>query len=316
MDATSLSTPADVTGTIRWSADDIGDLSGRTAVVTGSNRGIGFQLALELAHRGARVIVATRSAVRGHVAVEHIRRQARWSDVRWVALDLASLRSVRAFADQFSDRYEHLDLLINNAGIGFAPYERTSDGFESTFGTNHLGHFALTGLLAARLLDTANSRVVTVASRAHAWPRARLDFDDLQCANHYRREVAYARSKLANVLFAFELHRRLTKAGASVRSVAASPRLTATSFGPPEPARRLVLRLRLGRGAQPTSAGALPILCAATAPDVWGGDYVQPATRGGPPAKLMAALPAYDTYSAARLWALSEELTGCEFRVG
>ncbi|HEV7647112.1 MAG TPA: oxidoreductase [Actinophytocola sp.] len=299
----------------RWSPDDIGDLAGRTAVVTGSNKGIGRQLALELAGHGARVVVAARDPARGDAAVAAIRAEVREADVRREELDLASLRSVRTFACRFAQRYGRLDVLINNAGVGYGPYRRTDDGFESTFGTNHLGHFALTGLLLALLLDSPGSRVVTVASRAHEWPHARLDFDDLQLDRTYERTTAYARSKLANVLFAFELDRRLGRAGAPVRSVAASPRLTATSFGPPELARRLLLRARLGRGAQPVAVGALPVLYAATAPCVVGGDYVQPATRGGPPARLRAAEPAYDTGSAARLWQLSEELTGCSFGV-
>src|SRR4051794_13781922 len=299
----------------RWSPDDIGDLAGRTAVVTGSNKGIGRQLARDLALHGARVVVATRDTARGDAAVAAIRRDVRGADVHREELDLASLRSVRTFADRFTDRYGGLDVLINNAGIGYGPYPRTLDGVESTFGTNHLGHFALTGLLLAPLLDNPGSRVVTVASRAHEWPVARLDFDDLQLTNSYERTAAYARSKLANILFAFELDRRLALIGAPVRSVAASPRLTATTFGPPELLRRLRLRARLGRGALPVAVGALPILYAATAGDVAGGDYVQPATRGGPPTRLRAAEPAYDQGVAARLWQLSEGLTGCTFEV-
>jgi len=308
-------TSSGATSADRWSPGDIGDLAGRTAVVTGSNKGIGRRLARDLAEHGARVVIATRDAARGDAAVAAIRREIRAADVHREELDLASLRSVRTFARRFGERYGRLDVLINNAAVGYGPYRRTDDGFESTFGTNHLGHFALTGLLLAMLLDSPGSRVVTVASRAHEWPIARLDFDDLQFSRTYQRTTAYARSKLANILFAFELHRRLARAGAPVHSVAASPRLTATTFGPPEPLRRLALRVRLGRGAQPVALGVYPILYAATAAGVAGGDYIQPATRGGPPTKLLAAAPAYDLGSAARLWQLSEELTGCSYGV-
>lgn len=299
----------------QWSPDDIGELAGRVAIVTGSNRGIGLHAAVELACHGARVVVATRDAARGRAAVETIRTRAPRSTVDWAELDLADLSSVRAFADRFLDRHDRLDLLLNNAGIGYVPYGRSKDGFETTFATNHLGHFALTGLLLSRLLASPDARVVTVASRVHGLPHAELDLADPQFENGYRRSAAYARSKLANLLFAFELHRRLTGAARSLRSVATSPRLTATSFGPPELALRVLLRMRLGWGAQPVAIGSLPILYAATAPEVAGGDYIQPLTRGGAPTKQRAAPWAYDESSARRLWELSEDLTGCAFEI-
>jgi NAD(P)-dependent dehydrogenase (short-subunit alcohol dehydrogenase family) len=298
-----------------WTAAGIPDQTGRTVVVTGSNRGIGLQAAFELARHGAYTVVATRRAGNAEAAAEHIRRRAPGALVEPMRLDLADLDSVREFAARFRATHDRLDLLINNAGVGYLPYGRTADGFEATLGTNHFGHFALTGLLLDLLLDRPGARVVTVASRVHEHPEACLDFDDLLFERHYDPATAYARSKLANLLFAHELHRRLAAAGVALRSVGTSPRLTATQFGPPEPAQRLALLRSLGSDAQSIPAGTTPILYAATAPGVRGGDYVQPVRRGGPPVTRPAAPAAYDVVAAQRLWAISEKTTGVCYQV-
>jgi NAD(P)-dependent dehydrogenase (short-subunit alcohol dehydrogenase family) len=298
-----------------WTAAGIPDQTGRTVIVTGSNRGIGLEAAFELGRHGAHVVVATRRAGNAEAAAEYIRRRAPGALVEPMRLDLADLDSVREFAARFRAGHDRLDLLINNAGVGYLPYARTADGLEATLGTNHFGHFALTALLLDRLLQRPGARVVTVASRVHELPEACLDFDDLLYERHYDAAIAYARSKLANLLFAQELHRRLAAVGAALRSVATSPRLTATQFGPSEPAQWLALRSRLGPDAQSIPVGTTPILYAATAPGVRGGDYIQPTHRGGPPVALRAAAPAYDVVAAQRLWAVSEETTGVRYQV-
>lgn len=296
----------------QWTTDDIPDQSGRVAVVTGGNSGIGLVTSLELARHGAHVIIAGRSPENGRKAVDDIRRQVPGATVEWAKLDLSDLTSVRSFAEEFSAGHDALDLLINNAGLAFQPYSKTKDGFEIIFGTNHLGHFALTGLLLPTLLATPDARVVTVASDIHEMSRAKLDFDDLQFERGYSRVTAYARSKLANLLFMLELHRRLTAAGHTLRSIAAQPGLTATNLGP-RPLGNRVVRLLLKLIAQSSEVGAAPTLYAATSPDAHGGEYFQPARRNGPPALHQAAQWAYDEEAASRLWAVSEELTHVSF---
>jgi NAD(P)-dependent dehydrogenase (short-subunit alcohol dehydrogenase family) len=299
----------------QWTTEDIPDLAGSTAIVTGSNRGIGLQVATDLARHHARVIIATRDPKCAQAAVGSILRHVPGGDVDWAPLDLADLASVRAFAHSIAGRFDRLDLLINNAAIGYVPRRLTADGFEATLGTNHFGHFALSGLLMPLLLRTAHARIVTVASSAHGWPQAQIDLEDLNFEHRYRRNAAYARSKLANMLFARELQRRVEQSGQGLRSVAVNPGLTVTKLGPPEPGLRMLLRLRLGGNAQPVARGAVPVLFAAVAPEVRGGDYVRPVVRGGPPAVCAAAAQAYDSSVARRLWELSEQATGVTFVV-
>ncbi|MFF3666707.1 oxidoreductase [Microtetraspora malaysiensis] len=285
-----------------WSVDDIPDLTGRTAVVTGANSGIGLPTALELARHGARVIVASRDPDRGRAAVGQILERAPGAHTEFERLDLADLGSVRAFADAIGSRLDGLDLLVNNAGVGMIPRSTTADGFESQLGTNHFGHFALTGLLMPLLLARTRPRVVTVASDAHKM--GRLDFDDLELRRGYGRMSAYGRSKLANLLFAFELQRR---AGSRLLSVATHPGATATDIvklGPLSGVLKALLRVAM----QPPEAGALPSLYAATSPEIRGGEFLGPKLK--PPATSAAAR---DEALARRLWTVSEELTGVQF---
>ncbi|MFI7442436.1 oxidoreductase [Nonomuraea indica] len=280
-----------------WTPADMPDLTGRSAIVTGANSGIGLPTALELARRGARVTVTARSADKGAGAVARIRQEVPDARVDHARLDLADLASVREFAAGV----DQVDLLVNNAGVGMTPKSVTKDGFELQFGTNHLGHFALTGLLLPRLLARPGARVVTVSSDAHA--RGSIDFDDLALDHGYGRMSAYGRSKLANLLFALELQRRVQRARADLVSVATHPGATAThivKLGP--------LQWLLGVFLQSPEAGAVPSLYAATSPDIRGGEFV------GPRAKLLTPSPtARSTEVAARLWDVSAELTGVRF---
>ncbi|MEU6480834.1 oxidoreductase [Streptomyces sp. NPDC047017] len=300
-----------------WNAGDIPDLRGRTAVVTGANGGLGYVTARELARKGARVVLACRSAARGSEAVARIGREAPGARVEAAALDLADLASVREFARAYP--YDRLDLLVNNAGVMALPYGRTADGFETQFGVNHLGHFALTGLLLPTLLATPGARVVTVSSMLHVL--ANIDPRDLGGERAYRRWTAYARSKTANLLFTHELARRLAAAGADPVAAAAHPGYAATGLqtaGPRAEGRRgaeRLMELANRAVAQPAEAGALPTLYAATAPGVRPDSFTGPsfAMWRGAPAPSPRAPWTRDDRAAARLWAASEELTGVAY---
>jgi NAD(P)-dependent dehydrogenase (short-subunit alcohol dehydrogenase family) len=295
-----------------WTADDIGDQSGRVAVVTGANSGIGYIAALELARHGATVVVASRSPERGQAAVQRIQAEGIEGQAHFLELDLASLASVRAFAEAFLDRFDRLDLLINNAGVMATPEAQTKDGFELQLGTNHLGHFALTGQLVERMIVTPGSRVVTVSSMAHR--QGEMDFDDLHSRNKsYSRWGVYGQSKLANLLFTFELNRRLAAAGAPTIAVAAHPGWTATNL------QRTSL---LARALNPLLAmkpeqGALPTLFAAVGEPVAGGDYIGPDGWGearGYPTQVGTTDAARSLEDAARLWRESVAAVGVNFR--
>jgi NAD(P)-dependent dehydrogenase (short-subunit alcohol dehydrogenase family) len=304
-----------------WTAEDVPPLEGRLAIVTGANSGLGLETARALARRGARVVLACRNPEKASAAKREISATAAAPDgVEALPLDLASLTSVRAFADAIHERHRALHLLVNNAGVMAIPLRRTRDGFEMQLGTNHLGHFALTGLLLDLLLTAPGARVVTVSSSMHRIGRMR--FDDLHGERSYGPWRAYAQSKLANLLFAFELQRRLARKGAGVLSVAAHPGYAATNLqeaGPRERnatfmARATVLGNRLI--AQSAAMGALPTLYAATAPDVRGGDYFGPDSwfeMRGHPCRVGATARALDEQAAVRLWTVSEELTGVRF---
>jgi NAD(P)-dependent dehydrogenase (short-subunit alcohol dehydrogenase family) len=300
----------------KWTAEEIPDQQGRTAIVTGANSGLGRIVARELARRGAQVIIASRDNAKGAEAARAIRAAFPSSTVEAAQLDLANLRSIRAFADRIREGNDHIDLLINNAGVMAAPYRRTADGFELQFGTNHLGHFALTGLLLPLLYEGHDARVVTVSSNNHK--AGKMNFDDLQGERRYSRWGAYAQSKLANLLFAFELDRRLKAAGSRLISVAAHPGYSATNLqlsGPP-PHERLAMRLSNRLFAQSAEVGALPLLYAATAPELPGGSYVGPDGAGemrGYPALVHATKRANDEAAARRLWEISEQLTSVRF---
>jgi NAD(P)-dependent dehydrogenase (short-subunit alcohol dehydrogenase family) len=304
-----------------WTPDAIPDLSGRTAVVTGANSGIGLHTSIELARHGAHVVMAARDPKRGDDALRRVLAEAatadRQPDVELLALDLADLASVRAFAASVTAAHLRLDLLVNNAGVMALPRrETTVDGFERQFGTNHLGHFALTGLLLPALLEGA-ARVVTVSSLAHR--QGRMTFDDLQSERSYQPWAAYGQSKLANLLFTMELQRRGDAAGADLVSVAAHPGVSATNLvaaGPGAGRARWVNKV-MDAGSrllsQPAAAGAWPTLYAATEPGVRGAEFFGPAGLGGArgyPTRAVARPPAYDPDLASQLWQRSSELTG------
>jgi hypothetical protein len=301
-----------------WTADRMGDLSGRTVVVTGANSGLGFEATRAFARAGAHVVLACRSRTRGTLAKQSITRETPDASLAVRTLDLASLSSVRRFAERFDA--EALDLLVNNAGVMAIPRRTTEDGFETQFGVNHLGHFALTGLLLDRLVAGGGARVVTVSSAFHR--RGEVDFDDLQHADSYGPWEAYAQSKLANLLFAYELQRRLDDADLPVTSVAAHPGYAATNLqlrGPQmrdSPVRTALNVLANRLFAQNAEMGALPILYAATAPAVSGGDYVGPDSfRGlrGYPTVTESSDRSRDPDLARDLWRVSASLTGVTF---
>ncbi|MDC0722526.1 oxidoreductase [Nannocystis bainbridge] len=288
-----------------WGTKDIPRLDGTTAVVTGANSGIGYYTALELARAGAEVVIGCRDAARGEEALSGLRQQS-GGKVELVPLDLSSLASVRSFAEQVRRAHPRLDLLVNNAGIMALPRrETTVDGFEKQFGTNHLGHFALTGLLLPALRASAAPRVVTVSSGV-AWG-ARLDIDDLQSERRYTPMGTYGRSKLANLMFMLELQRRAGDTG--LRSMAAHPGGASTGLQKHAFTRSIKL---LGQSAQD---GALPSLRAATAADVRGGEYYGPRIllMRGAPIRAWVPPQARNEQLAARLWQRSEELTGVRF---
>ena len=299
----------------RWTAEQIPDQTGRVAVVTGANSGIGLEAARELARRGASVVLACRNADKGGEAKRKIVDAVPSAAVAVEALDLGSLASVRAFAERFAASHERLDLLINNAGVMAPPRQVTSDGFELQFGTNHLGHFALTGLLIGMMDGRDDARVVIVSSGAHR--TGRIAFDDLQGEQSYGRWRAYGQSKLANLLFMYELDRRLRARSSSIRTVAAHPGYAATNLQSAAAPRLDVMLMSVGNAifAQSAAMGALPTLYAATVPDLAGGTYVGPSgmfeMRGHPQA-VSASAAARDEAVAQRLWGVSAELTGVD----
>jgi NAD(P)-dependent dehydrogenase (short-subunit alcohol dehydrogenase family) len=300
----------------KWTAERIPDQAGRTAVVTGANSGLGLVTARELARAGARVVVACRNTDKGAAAAKSIEAAAPGAAVEVEALDLASLESVRGFAERFRAGQEGLDLLINNAGVMASPRRLTEDGFELQLGTNHLGHFALTGLLIPAMEGRQEARVVTLSSGAHR--TGRIAFENLKGERRYMRWRAYGQSKLANLLFALELDRRLRAAGSSARSLAAHPGYAATNLQSAAPPLldRLVMTVTNRLIAQSAEMGALPVLYAATYPGLEGGTYVGPDGIGeqrGHPKPVGMSRAARDEAVAKRLWDVSEELTGVHF---
>jgi NAD(P)-dependent dehydrogenase (short-subunit alcohol dehydrogenase family) len=306
----------------KWTEQDIPSLKGKVAIVTGANSGLGLETSAELARAGATVIMACRDPKRAESALADVQRRAPKAKVMTMALDLADLASIRAFAAAFKRKHKKLHILCNNAGVMHLPFQKTRDGFEMQMGTNHLGHFALTGLLFDRLNATEGARIVSVASVAHLFTKG-LDLSDLNWERRrYNKADAYGKSKLANLMFHYELTRLLKKHGSPAISVAAHPGYSATNigFGTKEKTPRLK-RLAMNVGnrllAQPANMGALPSLYAATVLQVQPGDYIGPdgwfmQFRGYP--KNVAARPAArDPKQAAKLWALSEQLTGVQF---
>jgi NAD(P)-dependent dehydrogenase (short-subunit alcohol dehydrogenase family) len=303
----------------KWTAEQIPSQAGRTALVTGANSGIGYQAALELARHGAHVLLGCRNAAKGRAALDRLMREAPGASAEVAELDMASLASIRAFAAAFAARGIVLDLLINNAGVMALPArELTPDGFERQFGTNHLGHFALTGLLMPQLLASPAPRVVTVASLAHR--NGKIEFDNLQSERKYKPWDAYGASKLANILFAKELDRRARAAQSRLVSVAVHPGVSTTNIienGPGSNGlKAVVLKLVGPMIMQPDAAGALPTLYAATSPDAKGGEYIGPdgwMEMKGSPVVVQPRANGLDTAVGARLWTVSEALTGVTY---
>jgi NAD(P)-dependent dehydrogenase (short-subunit alcohol dehydrogenase family) len=296
----------------RWTAEQIGDQAGRVVVVTGANSGIGLETARQLAKKGATVVIASRNAAKAEKAANNIKRDNPAGQVLVMLLDLADLESVRAFAEEFRARFDRLDLLVNNAGVMMPPQSKTADGFELQFGTNHLGHFALTGLLLDLLLKTKGSRVVNVSSSAHRY--GEIDFDDLNWEKRKYKEMAsYGQSKLANMLFTLELQRRLEKTGGGTLAISCHPGWTGTD---------LQRHSSLFRFLNPFFSmkpwqGALPTLYSAVSDDVVGAGYYGPdgfMQMRGYPVLTEPKETAKDAAVAKRLWGVSEEMTGAEFR--
>ncbi|MGH3633471.1 MAG: SDR family NAD(P)-dependent oxidoreductase [Mycobacterium sp.] len=300
----------------KWSEVDVGDQSGRIAIVTGANTGIGYHTAAVLAQHGAHVVLAVRDPEKGNAALARIVAAHPGADVTLQELDLSSLDSVRSAADALRASYPRIDLLINNAGVMWTPKQVTADGFEMQFGTNHLGHFALTGLLLDHLLPVRGSRVVTVSSMGHRI-RASIHFDDLQWERRYDRVGAYGQSKLANLLFTYELQRRLADRQQNTVAVAAHPGGSNTELARNLPAIFKPAVALLGPVLfQSAAMGALPTLRAATDPGVEGGQYYGPDGLGeqrGHPKLVSSSAQSHDEELQHRLWTVSEELTGVTF---
>ena len=306
-----------MTDSNRWIVERVPDLTGKVAVVTGANSGLGLETTRVLARKGAHVILAVRSEAKGGKAVEEIRAHTPGAGLEVMPLDLASLESVHRFAGAFLAGCDRLDILVNNAGVMAIPHRKTADGFELQFGTNYLGHFALTGLLTPVILRTPGARVVTVSSSAHTFGRIR--FDDLNGERSYGKWSSYGQSKLANLLFAYELQRKLAAAGSGAISVAAHPGFANTNLqlvGPQMEGSRFGVRLMAIANrlmAQSAAMGALPEIYAATSPQVRGGDFIGPdglLEQRGFPVKVKSNARSRDEAAATRLWAVSEQLTG------
>ena len=304
----------------RWTAEDVADQSGRRVLITGGNSGIGLEAARLLAAKGAGVVIACRDLAKGRRAVDGIQATAGSVDVELLQLDLADLAAVEAAAEEYRERFASLDVLVNNAGVMAVPYRATVDGFELQLGTNHLGHFALAGHLLPSLLAGTSPRVVTISSGMHKF--GRIDFDNLDAAKGYSKWSVYSMSKLANLLYTFELQRRIQAAGLDLVAVAAHPGYASTNLQTAGPRMRGSALLEAGWRAfnalagQSAARGSLPTVYAAVAPEVAGGDYIGPSGPGelwGSPVKVRATRAARDAATAQRLWSVSQQLTGVAY---
>jgi NAD(P)-dependent dehydrogenase (short-subunit alcohol dehydrogenase family) len=300
----------------KWTTTDIPDQTGRTAVITGANTGLGYETATALAAKGAHVVLAVRNTDKGDDAAARITSAHQGATVDVQKLDLTSLDSVRQAADELRSKHDTIDLLINNAGVMMTPKGTTQDGFELQFGTNHLGHFAFTGLLLDRLLPVSGSRVVTVSSVGHRFARNGIRFDDLQWEKDYSRVGAYGQAKLANLMFTYELQRRLQ--GTNTIAAAAHPGGSRTELTRNLPWVVGAVSGLLEPLFQGADMGALPTLRAATDPGVIGGQYFGPDGFGeqrGYPKVVASSQASHDIDAQRRLWTVSEQLTGVEFPV-
>ncbi len=295
---------------MNFSIEQVREQGDRVAIVSGGNSGIGLETCRALARKGAQVVMASRNVEKAEAAKLDLLKSVPNARVEVLTLNLSDLNSVKSFVGKFGDKYDRLDYLINNAGVMFPPLEKTLQGYELTFATNHLGHFLLTGLLLERLTSTPGSRVVTVSSLAHR--QGKMDFSNLNAENKYSKTGAYAQSKLANLLFTMELDRRLRRANAKTIAVAAHPGWTQTNL---QVHTKIFTFLNPYFGQGPAD-GALPSLCAALAPDVKGGEYFGPAgfmEIKGPPKRVKAIAAAHDLETASRLWKLSEQMSGSSY---
>ncbi len=299
-----------------WTTNDIPDQTGRTAVITGANTGLGYETAAALAAAGAHVVLAVRNTDKGQAAADLISRRSPGASVAVQELDLTSLESIRAAAEQLRAAHDSIELLINNAGVMFTPRSTTKDGFELQFGTNHLGHFAFTGLLLDHIVAAPGSRVVTVSSVGHRFARNGIRFDDLQWEKDYSRVGAYGQAKLANLMFTYELQRRLR--GTGTIAAAAHPGGSRTELTRNLPPLLGAVTKLAEPLFQPAEMGALPQLRAATDPGVIGGQYFGPDGFGeqrGYPVVVASTRVSHDIAAQKRLWTVSEQLTGVTFRV-
>jgi NAD(P)-dependent dehydrogenase (short-subunit alcohol dehydrogenase family) len=296
--------------TMNWTAKDIPDQTAKTAIVTGANVGLGLETARALAAHGTTVILACRNLEKATAAKMGIQQSVPNAKLEVIQLDLADLASVRAFATAFKTKFEHLDILVNNAGIMGPPFTKTKDGFEMQFGANHLGHFALTGLLLEKLWQTPGARVVVVSSAVERG--AKIDFENLHSEKSYSPFAAYGQSKLSNLLFCYELGRRFQKTGINAIAAAAHPGWTATNLQQNAPQFKFLNPIF----AQTPVWGALPSLYAATASDVQNGDYFGPSgflEMRGTPKRVQSTARSHDFELAKKLWDISESLTGVTF---
>jgi len=305
-----------------WTADDIPDLKEAKVIVTGANSGIGFEASKIFAENNAEVVMACRSIERGRKAKEKIEEEIGGSSIELTELDLASLDSIKSFAEEFKANHEKLDMLCNNAGVMAIPEEETEDGFEKQFGVNHLGHFALTAKLFPALKKADKATVVTQSSGLHK--QGKIDFEDLMHKENYHAQQAYADSKLANLLFAYELDRKIRRENLDIRSVGCHPGYAATNLqtrGAEKTGNKLkkyTMKAMNKLMAQSARKGALPMLYASTSPEVEGGDYIGPGglmNMRGLPEKQESSEASYSTEKAEELWAVSEELTGIDFQI-
>ena len=304
--------------TQNWTTANIPDLTGKVVIVTGGNSGVGYEAAKEFARKGAQTILACRSMQKGQTAIDLIRKEIPTAPAEIMQLDLASLASVRSFVETFKSKFDRLDILVNNAGIMWLPDRKTEDGFERHFGTNHLGHFALTGLLIDLIQKTPQARVVTVSSIGHR--SGVMDFDDLmfERENDYQRQKVYGRSKLANLLFTYELQRRLEAGNGNAIAIAAHPGMCRSNLlsKPESPLLfRLVMPLS-GLMVQSAAMGALPIIRAAVDPDAKGGQFYGPNGKNevrGYPVVVPSSSTSHNLEDACKLWEVSEGLTGVNY---